>query len=70
MSPPCFESGAVRNRAIVVLESNTGYTQLHRMLVEAGDRSKVCTLPFAWLVAPGRLSSGTRLAAAAMVGLD
>jgi hypothetical protein len=42
---------AVCNRAIVVLESNTGYTQLHRMLVEAGDRSKVRTLPFAWLVA-------------------
>lgn len=26
-------------RSIIVLESNTGYTQLHGMLVEAGDRS-------------------------------
>ena len=25
----------------MVLESNTGYTELHRMLVETGDRSKV-----------------------------
>ena len=31
----------------MVLESNTGYTQLHRMLVEAGDRSKVRTKPSA-----------------------
>lgn len=28
-------------RSIVVLESNTGYTQLRRMLLEAGDRSQV-----------------------------
>ena len=28
----------------MVLESNTGYTELHRMLVEAGDRSKVRAL--------------------------
>ncbi len=38
-------------RSIVVLESNTGYTELHRMLVETGDRSKVCVL-HSWL--PGR----------------
>ena len=29
------------NHAVVVLESNTGYTELHRLLVAAGDRSRV-----------------------------
>ncbi|KAK9830272.1 hypothetical protein WJX72_010727 [[Myrmecia] bisecta] len=29
------------DRAVVILESNTGYTQLHEMLVQAGDRSKI-----------------------------
>ncbi len=29
----------VPGRSIIVLESNTGYAQLHGMLVEAGDRS-------------------------------
>ncbi len=41
-------------RSIVVLESNTGYTELHRMLVETGDRSKVRIASRAFVITSGR----------------
>lgn len=31
-------------RSIVILESNIGQSQLHKMLMQAGDRKKVTTL--------------------------
>lgn len=43
-TPPAQPTGkpAPPGRAIIVLESNIGYTELHSLLVAAGDRSKVC----------------------------